>query len=222
LKQRDCRTIAATLGSLHQRLSLRAKAAIWPPSPEPRKGGHAPTALTYRLAFELPRASNSGRYGGRPPAGSLNMCNSRTNLRLHCPADRLRLARLTRADAWVPTPVTHVQAIVEPRLPAAHGPLSTAVRRSLIEAASHHQLTLIDAPVGDSDPYGLDLQLALYMCYELHYRGFADVDPNWEWNPGLLHLRAELERTFLTAVRRDVGPIDPDRTAEAVTDDNSI
>jgi hypothetical protein len=150
------------------------------------------------------------------------MCNSRTNLRLHCPADRLRLARLTRADAWVPTPVTHVHAIVEPRLPAAHGPLSTAVRRSLIEAASHHQLTLIDAPVGDSDPYGLDLQLALYMCYELHYRGFADVDPNWEWNPGLLHLRAQLERTFLTAVRRDVGPIDPDRTAEAEMDDLSI
>ena len=22
------------------------------------------------------------------------------------------------------------------------------------------------------------------MCYELHYRGFAGVDPTWEWNPG--------------------------------------
>ena len=38
--------------------------------------------------------------------------------------------------------------------------------------------------VRDSDPYGLDLQLALYMCYELHYRGFSGVDPTWEWNPG--------------------------------------
>lgn len=67
----------------------------------------------------------------------------------------------------------------------------------------------------DSDPYGLDLQLALYMCYELHYRGFASVDPGWEWNPALLGLRAELERVFLAGVRRDVGPIDAGHTAAA-------
>jgi hypothetical protein len=69
--------------------------------------------------------------------------------------------------------------------------------------------------VRDSDPYGLDLQLALSMCYELHYRGLAGVDPAWEWNPALLGLRAELERVFLAGVRRDVGPIDPDHTAAA-------
>src|SRR6201999_3616777 len=80
----------------------------------------------------------------------------------------------------------------------------------------------IGTSVRDSDPYGLDLQLALYMCYELHYRGFAGVDPTWEWNPGLLHLRAQLERVFLAGVRRDVGPIDPDRTAQAEMDDLSI
>ena len=45
------------------------------------------------------------------------------------------------------------------------------------------------------------------MCYELHYRGFAGVDPDWEWNPALLALRGELERVFLAGVRRDVGPI---------------
>lgn len=67
----------------------------------------------------------------------------------------------------------------------------------------------------DSDPYGLDLQLALYMCYELHYRGFASVDPGWEWNPALLGLRAELERVFLAGVRRDVGPIDAGHSAAA-------
>ncbi|WP_428339560.1 iron-containing redox enzyme family protein [Mycobacterium sp.] len=118
--------------------------------------------------------------------------------------------------------MTSAQTIVEPRLPAAHGPLSTAVRRSLAEPAPHDQLTQIDAPVDDSDPYGLDLQLALYMCYELHYRGFAGVDPAWEWNPALLHLRAQLERVFLAAVRGDVGPIDADRTAKAEMDDLSI
>jgi hypothetical protein len=112
--------------------------------------------------------------------------------------------------------------MVEPQLPAAYGPLSMAVRRSLTERAPRDQLTRIRASVHDSDPYGLDLQLALYMCYELHYRGFAGVDPTWEWNPGLLHLRGQLERTFLAGVRRDVGSIEPDQTAEAEMNDLSI
>jgi Iron-containing redox enzyme len=112
--------------------------------------------------------------------------------------------------------------MVEPRLPAAHGPLSMAVRRSLTEPAPRDQLTRIGASVRDSDPWGLDLQLALYMCYELHYRGFAGVDPTWEWNPGLLHLRAQLERAFLAPLRREVGPIGPGQTAEAEMDALSI
>jgi hypothetical protein len=112
--------------------------------------------------------------------------------------------------------------MVEPQLPAADGPLSMAVRRSLTERAPRDQLTRIGASVLDSDPYGLDLQLALYMCYELHYRGFAGVDPTWEWNPGLLHLRGQLERTFLAEVRRDVGSIPPEQTAEAEMNDLSI
>jgi hypothetical protein len=111
--------------------------------------------------------------------------------------------------------VTHAQTMVEPSLPSACGPLSMAVHQSFTQSAPCDQLTRIGASVRDSDPFGLDLQLALYMCYELHYRGFAGVDPTWEWNPGLLHLRAQLERAFLAAVWRDVGPIESDRTAEA-------
>lgn len=111
--------------------------------------------------------------------------------------------------------MTRASITVEPALPAAHGPLSTAVRRALAGPPSYDSLTRIGAPVRDSDPYGLDLQLALSMCYELHYRGFAGVDPGWEWNPALLQLRAELERAFLAGVRRDVGPIDPEHTAAA-------
>ncbi len=118
--------------------------------------------------------------------------------------------------------MTHARTTVEPQLPAAYGPLSMAVRRSLTERAPRDQLTRIGVSVHDSDPYGLDLHLALYMCYELHYRGFAGVDPTWEWNPGLLHLRGQLERTFLAGVRRDVGRIEPDQTAEAEMDDLSI
>lgn len=90
-----------------------------------------------------------------------------------------------------------------------------AVRRALAGPPSHDHLARIGASVRDSDPYGLDLQLALTLCYELHYRGFAGVDPAWEWNPALLTLRAELERVFLAGVRRDVGPIDPEQSAAA-------
>src|SRR6202022_776613 len=97
-----------------------------------------------------------------------------------------------------------------------------AVRRSLTQPAPRDQLARIGASVRDSDPNGLDLQLALYICYELHYRGFAGVDPTWEWDPGLLHLRGQLERAFLAGVRRDVGPIEPSQTAAAEMDSLSI
>jgi hypothetical protein len=49
-----------------------------------------------------------------------------------------------------------------------------------------------------------DLQLSLYLCYELHYRGLPGVDERWEWEPSLLHVRAaleqELEEALLAAV----------------------
>lgn len=65
----------------------------------------------------------------------------------------------------------------------------------------------------DTDPAGRDLQLALYALYELHYRGFAHVDPDLEWDPDLLRLRRELERLFLGYVRENVETGD-DPTAE--------
>jgi hypothetical protein len=104
---------------------------------------------------------------------------------------------------------------LEPSLPVARGPLSMAVLEMLNKCAPRTQLTRIDASVCEADPYGIDLHLALYTCYELHYRGFAGVDPQWEWNPALLHLRAELEDIFLAAVSNDVGEIGPDANAMA-------
>ncbi|AQT82018.1 hypothetical protein B1R94_26350 [Mycolicibacterium litorale] len=111
--------------------------------------------------------------------------------------------------------MTLAPIVVEPRLPEARGPLSLAVLDLLTERAPRNHLHRIEASVRDSDPYGIDLQLALYVCYELHYRGFAGVDPGWEWNPGLLHLRAQLEESFLDAVHRDVGEISAEDTAAA-------
>ena len=118
--------------------------------------------------------------------------------------------------------MTRASTTLEPALPAAYGPLSMAVRRVLTGPPSHDHLSRVSASVRDSDPYGLDLQLALYMCYELHYRGFAGVDPTWEWHPALLELRAELERVFLAGVRRDVGAIDDGHTAAAEMESISI
>jgi hypothetical protein len=58
------------------------------------------------------------------------------------------------------------------------------------------------APVGGASED--DVQLALYLCYELHYRGLPGVDDRWEWAPALLALRGALEQRFEAALRRDV------------------
>lgn len=101
-----------------------------------------------------------------------------------------------------------------PTLPIPVGPLSDEVIDVITGRAPRRHLLRADVPVGDADPYGLDLQLALHVCYELHYRGFAGVDEGWEWNAGLLHLRAHLEEAFGDALRHDVG--EPDEGADAL------
>lgn len=104
----------------------------------------------------------------------------------------------------------------EPRLPVGCGPLSATVCGLLRgPAGAAHEVII---PTTDADPYGRDLQLALYVCYELHYRGFAGVDPGWEWDVTLLGLRAQLEHAFLDRVRHDVGVIPPHATAHAEMD----
>ncbi|TDV51883.1 iron-containing redox enzyme family protein [Actinophytocola oryzae] len=98
------------------------------------------------------------------------------------------------ADPSTPLPPEHW----EPPLPQPRGPVSEVV----LDALSHDpgDVAAIPAPTGDplADD---DLHLALYACYELHYRGFAGVDPRWEWNPALLAVRAQLEAPFEAALR---------------------
>ncbi|MFI9353906.1 iron-containing redox enzyme family protein [Streptomyces lydicus] len=88
-----------------------------------------------------------------------------------------------------------------PRLPRGRGPLSDAVLAHLRDAAG--PLPAEEA-AGRADPYGPDLQLALYVLYELHYRGFAGVHEDHEWDPALLSVRRALEQRFLGALRTDV------------------
>jgi hypothetical protein len=77
---------------------------------------------------------------------------------------------------------------------------------ALLEQADRLLAAIAD-PLADDD-----LQLALYLCFELHYRGFAGVDPDWEWSPPLLALRGALEATFMRALEAELGPeqaVDP-------------
>jgi hypothetical protein len=51
-----------------------------------------------------------------------------------------------------------------------------------------------------------DLHLALWTLYELHYRGFDEVDPVREWDPSLIEARQPLEALFEEALRAEAAP----------------
>ena len=75
-------------------------------------------------------------------------------------------------------------------------------------------LALVGDPLGDDD-----LQLALYLCLELHYRSFPGVDPDWEWDPTLLAVRAVLEEAFFDALEAGIAPgkpVDPARIGDVL------
>ena len=91
-----------------------------------------------------------------------------------------------------------VPRVAAPRLPRARGPLSAAVLTLLTGTEPD------PVDVASADPYGDDLQLALYCCYELHYRGFAEVRSELEWDVRVLAVRGRLESAFEAALRRDV------------------
>jgi hypothetical protein len=75
----------------------------------------------------------------------------------------------------------------------------------LLETLRKEPGTMPDLPVVVDDPLGGDdFHLALYLCYELHYRGVDGVDDRWEWDPELLRFRAQLERIFEAALQENV------------------
>ena len=81
-----------------------------------------------------------------------------------------------------------------PALPRARGALSdglfAVLRGEERSAPAESGCTPAEALTDD------DLQLGLYCCYELHYRSFAGVRDECEWDPGLIGFRGELERRF--------------------------
>jgi len=109
---------------------------------------------------------------------------------------------------------TSTAAIPTPTLPEPRGPLSEAVLSVLTGTRDAR-----DMPVPSStEPYSDDLQLALYVCYELHYQGFSGVDAGLEWDADLLRLRRHLERSFLAALRADTPEVTSEDASSAVDD----
>ncbi|WP_315774074.1 iron-containing redox enzyme family protein [Rhodococcoides kroppenstedtii] len=103
-------------------------------------------------------------------------------------------------------------------LPAPRGPLSESVIGALATTPDSGSAALAGTAVTGADPYGDDLHLALYVCYELHYRSFVGVDDAWEWNPELLRLRGDMEALFLDHLRARVpagGSVDDEMDALA-------
>jgi len=118
---------------------------------------------------------------------------------------------------WAPA----VTSTAGPALPGPRGPLSAAVLDAL-RTGREPDGALDAVPGAVDDVYGDDAQLTLYCLYELHYRGFAGVDPEREWDPALLAVRRELERAFLARLREDApvsdiaGPADVDAELAAL------
>ena len=87
------------------------------------------------------------------------------------------------------------------RAPSPRGPLSAALLEALtgapgpgpaVQAAADRSVAVTRDVIGDED-----VQLALLVLYELHYRGVDGVDEAWEWQPDLLRVRASLENPSL-------------------------
>jgi hypothetical protein len=95
-----------------------------------------------------------------------------------------------------------------PPLPSPRGQLSAFLLDTLRQPAH----AVAAAPTADDDPLdGDDAALALYVCYELHYRSFDGVDERWEWEPSLLALRRRIEEAFGERVAEEAGAVpEPD------------
>ncbi len=88
-------------------------------------------------------------------------------------------------------------------LPPARGPWSESIYALLRGDTA-------EPPVAEGDVLADDdLQLALYLCYELHYAGLEGVEDRMEWSPDVLSFRAALEAELETAISASVPAAPP-------------
>lgn len=99
-------------------------------------------------------------------------------------------------------------------MPEPRGPISAGVRALLtgdpgsdpaglaaLDTLVTERLSVVEDLIDD------DVQLALFCLYELHYGGLAGVSDRWEWHPGLIGIRQQIEEPFEAWLRSEVGPI---------------
>ncbi len=97
------------------------------------------------------------------------------------------------------------------KLPAPRGPISADLFEVLHRSPSllPAGLTNLTADLDGDTRFSEDVQICLFVCYGLHYDGFAGVDEDWEWFPPLLGLRAALEKAFERDLYASVPEIEP-------------
>ena len=111
---------------------------------------------------------------------------------------------------------------MRPNLPQTRGPLTAALidhwtrATPLPTPSDATDLEAVDPLIDD------DLQLALWCCFNLHYRGFDGVDEALEWEPATLAFRRSLEDRFELALRAEHDAValaeDPIEALQAIVD----
>ncbi|UMG93665.1 iron-containing redox enzyme family protein [Nocardioides sp. TF02-7] len=95
--------------------------------------------------------------------------------------------------------------------------MSEAVIRALTVPTGPRPVPSPDDARRVTDPLtDRDFQLALWMLYELHYRGFDGIDPDLEWDPLLIAARRPMEAALEAAVRELAAVDDEPTTAKEV------
>ena len=100
-------------------------------------------------------------------------------------------------------------------LPASRGPISTAIIDALREDDPNRLPDRLKWPASADPLADEDVQLGLWLCYELHYRGLPGVAEHWEWHPELIAVRRSLEEQLLAAVGATVAVPDDDAAMPA-------
>ncbi|WP_371402719.1 iron-containing redox enzyme family protein [Kribbella sp. NBC_00662] len=78
------------------------------------------------------------------------------------------------------------------QVPPPRGPLSAWLTDRLTGVQRSVEIVRSGQPFADED-----LQLALWIAYELQYRGFDGVDPEAQWDPDIIAVRNQLERPWI-------------------------
>ena len=92
------------------------------------------------------------------------------------------------------------------RLPAARGPLSQMIVERLVAPPAPFEPPRV---ITEDPLFSEDIQLALFVAFEVHYGGFDEVDEAWEWHPSLIAFRNELVRSFEAALEDKIERSEP-------------